>query len=227
MPLWFPDGRRVIFMSSRTGRWGLFEKSADGAGDEKVVIDDAGVPVSWSPDGRFLVYSRPDPKTGSDLSMVPMNGERKPLPVVQTAGDQFGGDISPDGRWLVYESNESGQFDVYVQRFQDPGGKWQVSVEGGTQARWSRDGRELYFVGPDARLMATPVRTSADGKTLDLGTPVPLFRPRLASGSGATPGRAQYTVAPDGRFLVNTVVEDTAASPITVVVNWTEALAKR
>jgi eukaryotic-like serine/threonine-protein kinase len=225
VPLWFPDGQRVIFLSTRTGRFELLEKSADGAGDEHVVIEDGGVPVSWSPDGRFLVYSRPDPKTGSDLWMVPMNGERKPLPVVQTAGDQFGGDISPDGRWLVYESNESGQFDVYVQRFQDAGGKWQVSVEGGTQARWSRDGRELYFVGPDARLMATPVRTSADGKTLDLGTPVPLFRPRLASGSGATPGRAQYAVAPDGRFLVNTVVEDTAASPITVVVNWAQALA--
>jgi Tol biopolymer transport system component len=159
--------------------------------------------------------------------MVPMTGERKPLPAVQTAGDQFGGEISPDGRWLAYESNESGRFDVYLQPFPDAGGKWQVSLAGGTQARWSRDGRELYFVAPDARLMAAPVRASADGKTLDLGSPVPLFRPRLASGAGATPGRAQYAVAPDGRFLMNTVVEDTAASPITVIVNWAAALDER
>ena len=81
-------------------------------------------------------------------------------------------------------------------------------------------------MAPDARLMAAPVRPSQDGKTLDLGTPVPLFRPRLASGSGVTPGRAQYTVAPDGRFLMNTIVENTAASPITVIVNWAAALGQ-
>jgi Tol biopolymer transport system component len=223
-PLWFPDGRRVIFMSTRNGHNGLFEKSTTGGGDEQVVIEDAGPPMSWSPDGQFLLYSRPDPKTGLDLWILAMTGERKPRTVVQTVGDQFGGEFSPDGRWLAYESNESGRLDVYVQPFPDAGGKWQVSIAGGAQPRWGRDGKELYYVAPDARLVAVPVKASADGKTLDLGAPVPLFRARLASGAGNTPGRAQYAVAPDGRFLMNTVVEDTAASPITVIVNWSAAL---
>jgi dipeptidyl aminopeptidase/acylaminoacyl peptidase len=226
LPLWFPDGRRVLFMSTRNGRNGLFEKSAAGAGEEQVVIEDAGPPMSWSPDGQFLLYARPDPKTGIDLWMLPMTGERPPRTVVQMVGDQFGGVISPDGRWLAYESNESGRLDVYVQPFPEAGGKWQVSSAGGAQPQWRRDGNELYYVAPDARLLAVPVKPSTDGKTLDVGSPVPLFRTRLASGAGTTQGRAQYAVAPDGRFLMNTVVEETAASPITVVVNWAAALGR-
>jgi Tol biopolymer transport system component len=226
-PLWSPDGRRVIFMAARNGLNALFEKPASGAGDEQIVIDDAGTPMSWSPDGRFLLYSRTDTKTGADLWVLPMAGERKPLVVVQAAMDQPGGEFSPDSRWLAYESNESGRFEVYVQPFPKADGKWQVSVAGGIHPRWRRDGKELYYVAPDARLMAVPVAASGDGKTLDFGVPVPLFRTRLASGAGQLPGRAHYAVAPDGRFLMNTVVEDTAASPITVIVNWAAALETR
>jgi dipeptidyl aminopeptidase/acylaminoacyl peptidase len=225
-PLWSPDGRRVIFMSSRSGRLNLYEKSASGAGDEQLVVADAGLPVSWSPDGRFLLYSRPDANTGTDLWVLPLTGERKPLAVVQTAMDQPGGEFSPDGRWLAYESNESGRFEVYVQPFPEAGGKMQISSAGGTQPRWRRDGKELYYVAPDARLMAVPVAVSPDGKTLELGVPAPLFRTRLASGATVNPGRPEYAVAPDGRFLMNTVVEDTAPSPITIVLNWEAGLGR-
>ena len=150
----------------------------------------------------------------------------KALAVVQTALDQPGGEFSPDGRWLAYESNESGRFEVYAQPFPEAGGKWQMSSAGGTQPRWRRDGRELYYVAPDARLMAVPVAVSPDGKTLDLGVPAPLFRTRLASGAGVTAGRPEYAVAPDGRFLMNTVVEATAPSPITIVLNWEAGLGR-
>jgi len=225
-PLWSPDGRRVIFTSSRSGPFGLYEKSASGAGDEQLLATETGNPLSWSSDGRFLLYARADPKTGTDLWVLPLTGERKPLAVVQTAMDQPGGEFSPDSRWLAYESNESGRMEVYVQPFPEAGGKWQASMAGGTQPRWRRDGKELYYVAPDARLMAVPVAVSPDGKTLDLGVPAPLFRTRLASGAGVTAGRPEYAVAPDGRFLMNTVVEDTAPSLITIVLNWTAGLQK-
>jgi Tol biopolymer transport system component len=225
-PLWSSDGRRVIFGSSRSGPVSLYEKAASGAGDEHLLAADAGVPLSWSADGRFVLYSRADPKTGTDLWVLPMTGERKPLAVVQAAMEQPGGEFSPDGRWLAYESNESGRFEVYVQPFPDAGGKWQMSSAGGTQPRWRRDGKELYYVAADARLMAVPVATNQDGKTPGLGVPAPLFGTRLATGAGVTAGRPEYAVAPDGRFLMNTVVEDTAPAPITIVLNWDSGLKR-
>ena len=140
--------------------------------------------------------------------------------------DQPGGEFSPDSKWLAYESNESGRREVYVQPFPEAGGKWQLSSAGGAQPRWRRDGKELYYLAPVARLMSVSVAVSRDGKTLDLGVPAPLFRTRLASGAGVTAGRPEYAVAPDGRFLMNTVVEDTAPSPITIVLNWEAALGR-
>jgi hypothetical protein len=217
----------MVFLSLRGGRDTMYEKSASGAGNERVVAADAGWPLSWSPDGRFVLYSRADVKTGVDLWALPMTGESKPFTVVQGALDQRGGEFSPDGRWLAYESNESGRFEVYVRPFPEPGGKWQVTSAGGTQPRWRRDGRELYYVAPDTRLMAVSVAAGADGKTFNLGVPVPLFQTRLATGANVLPGRAQYAVAPDGRFLLNTIVDNTAPSPITVVVNWTQLLEAR
>ncbi|MBI3048434.1 MAG: PD40 domain-containing protein [Acidobacteria bacterium] len=226
--LWSPDGGRLVFSSlSRRAPGELYEKAASGAGDDQLVAADAGIPLSWSSDGRFVLYSRSNSATGIDLWALPMTGERKPMPIVTTPADQPGGEFSPDSRWLAYESNESGRFEVYVQPFPAGGGKWQVSNGGGRQPRWGRDGKELYCVAADARLMAVPLATSPDGKTLDFGVPAPLFPTRLASGANVVQGRPQYAVGPDGRFLLNTVVEDTAASPITVVVHWMQGLQAR
>ena len=186
-------------------------------------------PLAWSSDGRFLLYATLDPKTGPDLWALPLVGERKPFPVVQTPFEESAGQFSPDGRWLVYQSNESGRMEIYVRPFPGPGDQWAVSTAGGSQPRWRPDGKELFYVAPDARLMAAPIGVAPDRQTLEPGTPVPLFSTRLASGSNITGGfgsKAQYMVAPDGRFLMNVAVEGATPSPITVVLNWDAGLKK-
>ncbi len=225
-PIWSADGRSVIFESLRSGPPALFETPASGVGEERLVLRDAGLPLSASTDGRFLLYQRQDPKTGSDVWVLPLGSEPKPFPVLQTPFEERAGEFSPDSRWIVYESNESGSFEIYVRSFPAAGGKWAVSTAGGTQPRWRRDGKELYYVAPDTRLMAVSITATADGQTLDASAPVPLFPTRLASGPGFAPGEAQYEVAPDGRFLLNTVVDESSAPPITITLNWTAALKK-
>jgi len=172
--------------------------------------------------------SRVEPSTGSGRP-EPAEG-RKPFPVLHSSFDEIEGQFSPDGRWLAYASNESGRYEIYIRTFPEAGGKWQVSVAGGVQPRWRRDGRELFYVAPDGRLMVVPIRLTPDTHALDAGPPVLLFPTRFATGANiAAAGflaRAQYAVAPDGRFLMNIAADDRATSPITTVQNWTVGLKK-
>jgi dipeptidyl aminopeptidase/acylaminoacyl peptidase len=159
-----------------------------------------------------------------------MTGEPKPFAVLQTRFDEIEGQFSPDGRWLAYVSNESGRDEIYVQAFPDAGGKWQISTSGGLQPRWRRDGQELFFVAPDNRLMAAPIRVAPGTKALEAGAPVALFPTRLATGVNIVPAgfqaRAQYAVAADGRFLMNVSADEGVTSPITIVQNWMVGLKK-
>jgi hypothetical protein len=130
------------------------------------------------------------------------------------------GQFSPDGQWLAYQSDESGRFEIYVQRFPGPGGKRPISANGGAQVRWRRDGRELFYVAMDGRLMAVAIRFAAGGQDVEVGTPTPLFVTHVG---GAVRGldRQQYVVSPDGqRFLMSVVPEDPHPSPIEVILNW-------
>jgi len=225
VPVWSLDGRRVVFASNRNGVDDLFEKPASGTSDEQplLVTPEPKVPLSGSRDGRFLLYAVRDPnKMGADLWALPLVGERKPFPVVQTPFDESSGEFSPDGKWVAYTSNESGRAEVYAQSFPGPGGKRQISPMGGSQLRWRPDGRELFYIAPDERMMAVSIAVGAD-RQLEAGAPVPLFPTRVSPYYDTIP---QYTVAPDGRFLMNVVVEAPTVPPITVVLNWDAAFKK-
>jgi hypothetical protein len=140
--------------------------------------------------------------------------------VVQTSYREQNGQFSPDGHWIAYESNESGQFEVYVQPFPGPGGKSRISSAGGAQARWRRDGKELFYIALDNRLMAVPIHLDTKREAVDAGAAVPLFTTHIG-GAVQGPVNQQYIVSPDGqRFLMNTVAEEAVASPITVILNW-------
>jgi Tol biopolymer transport system component/predicted Ser/Thr protein kinase len=220
-PVWSPDGSRIVFASDREGATNLYQKTSSGAGGEELLLrsETAKYVLDWSPDGRFIAYESQDPKTGTDLWMLPLFGDRKPFPLLQTEFNEGQGQFSPDGRWMAYVSDESGKREVYVQTFPASGGKWQISDAGGAYPRWRRDGKELFYVTAGQKLMAVTVQTDS---TFQAGRPHALFEPRFFQPV------IPYAVSADGqRFLVNTPLEEDNSSPVTVVLNWTAELKKR
>ncbi len=230
-PVWSPDGSRVMFRASRNGKFDLFEKPANGGGDEQPLLVTAQDKQSldWSSDGRFILYAAQDPQTGSDLWALPLDADRKPIPVAHSGFEESQGQFSPDGRWVAYVSNETGRYEIYVREFPDAGGKWQVSAAGGIYPRWRLDGNELFYIGLDNRMMAVQVELTPATRTVSLRTPIALFATHLvAAGNLGVAGyaaRSQYAVAADGRFLMN-VAADEVTPPITIVQNWTTALKR-
>jgi serine/threonine protein kinase/Tol biopolymer transport system component len=223
-PEWSPDGHRIAFTSNRMGlsKYALYMKSADGTGeDELLVAEGLGTtsPNDWSPDGRFILYVIGGADRDRDILALPLEGDRKPVPVVTTSFNETNGQFSPDGRWIAFQSNESGQPEIYVQPFLRPGQKVRVSTAGGVQARWRRDGKELFYLAPDQRLMAVPIQLDGElSNGVNVGTPAALFTTSLAGVPQNGSGR-HYMVSRDGqRFLMDTLKEVTI--PITVVLNW-------
>ena len=231
--VWSPDGGKIVFTAIRKGDSGFYVKPSDGTGSESLVLDK--LPRSdyldaWSPDGRFLLYQNQNAHspTGFDLLVAPLEGDRKPWAFLQTKFDEKQGRFSPDGRWVAYQSNESGRPDIYIREFVDRAAagfqakaaspQWQVSTAGGLFPAWRHDGKELYWVGPDSRMMAATITVT--GKTLQPSPPFALFQTRIAGGGlDVNTGGRQFDVSSDGRFLINTVL-DGAATPITLLQNW-------
>ena len=169
-----PSGLRAATRSSTprigTGRSAIYQKATSGSGEEKLLLksDALVIPISFSPDGRFLAYQRQDPKTNWDLFILPMTGDAKPVPFRATPFREVQPRFSPDGRFIAYCRNESGRNEVYVQSYPGPGRTWQISTSGGTDPHWRRDGKELYYRGLDQKLMAVEIR---GGDALEPGLP--------------------------------------------------------
>jgi Tol biopolymer transport system component/tRNA A-37 threonylcarbamoyl transferase component Bud32 len=225
-PAWSTDGNRVIFASADGNGTHIHTKSYTGAGKEDLVFEstDNEIPTDWSPDGRYIPFSRQKKGGGVDLWVLDTMG-KKASPFIESRFDKAQSKISPDGRFLAYTTNDSGTYQIVVQSFPDPtGGKWQISSQGGIEPKWRHDGRELYYLALDGKLMAVSIKSE---KTLEAGTAMPLFDTPLTYQRGQLPRTHRYDVAPDGRFLLAVPKATAAAPPIVAVMNWTAGLEKK
>ena len=229
-PIWTPDGRRIIFGSTRAGAQNLWWQAADGSGaaERLAQSDSLQTPTSVSPDGRDLVFFGLTPGTARDLMRLPLDGTRRATPILQTRFNEVNGEVSPDGHWLAYESDASRRPEIYVRSFSDAvTGQWQISTGGGVQPVWARSGKELFYLTPDGALMSVAMDVS--GGAPRAGTPTKLFQGRYYTNTG-TPPRT-YDVSPDSqRFLMikpGAGSDQAAASPTLVVVqHWGEELKR-
>jgi Tol biopolymer transport system component len=225
LPVWSPDGKHIIFSSNRSNMYDLFRKPSNGPGSEEVLLasSENKFAMGVSLDGRYLLYRNTAPNSNWDLWALALDGDGKPgtpFPVVQTPFQEMMGELSPDSTWVAFQSDESGQFEIYAQSFPQPGPRTQISTNGGSQPRWRRDGKELFYVSLDGRMMAATIAVN-QRKEVEAGDQLALFPARIAGGPVPTPQKHQYAVSADGqRFLLNTMTDESATSPITLVMNW-------
>jgi Tol biopolymer transport system component len=225
-PVWSPDGKRILFASSRDKLFQLYIKNADGAEEEKLLALDASdkadkYPSDWSHDGKYLLYERSTVATGLWVAEIP---ELKTRALVNGPFTTKNGQFSPDGKWVAYTSNESGKWEIYVTSFPEAHGKWQVSSAGGTQPRWRGDSKELFYLASDGKMMAVPITA---GTNFDAGAPVALFQANSRE-LVATSELVTYDVTKDGeRFLVNTQIEKAEMQPMMMILNWAADLNKK
>jgi len=223
-PLWSPDDASLVSGSVRTGtEVDLYRRQlrAPEASEELLLAtSEPKFPTDWSADGRFLLYEALSQKRGLDLWALPMDGSRKAFTVVQTDFNEGLGQFSPDGKWVAYQSDRTGRAEIYLRPFPGPGADVPVSVDGGAQVRWNSNGKELFYIATDNRLMAVPIRLLPGGTTAESGTPLPLFATPLGNPGGPV-NRHLYVVAADGQsFVMNSAIGEANASPITVILNW-------
>ena len=218
-PTWDPDGQHVVFNTSRFPGHGTQGRQAVTGGPAEPLFasgDVRGVLLSWTRDRTYALLRRENPKTNADLIAIATSDLREVV-VSQSPYDELEGQFSPDGKWVAFVSTDSGRPEVFVQSFPDARGRTQISTGGGTQVRWSADGREIFYLAPDGKLMAASV--ALGGATPEVKLPVALFQTYLATGTNVVGNKPQYAVSRDGRFLLNTAVESPSA-PIVVAFNW-------
>ncbi|HBB87995.1 MAG TPA: hypothetical protein DC047_10305 [Blastocatellia bacterium] len=223
MPVWSPDGSRIAYSEGTTG---LTVRAANGSGDAEGLLAGANFPSAWSPDGRFIIFVRRGVKTRMDIYALPLFGDRKEYLILNSPFNEQTPAFSPDGRWLAYTSDETGNYEIYVQSFSADGklaaDKQRVSTNGGTYPLWRRDGSELFFVAPDGQMMSSAVKTA--GTEFQFAAPKSLFKTRMLAW---ITNFHEYDISPDGqRFLIGTLIGEPKAPPPTVILNWTAALKK-
>jgi Tol biopolymer transport system component len=217
--VWLPAGNEVLFNSAKDGRLDLYRRRLEGAGADEPVLGDERpkAPTSVSPDGRYLLYEGISAQTGIDLWVAALDASAPPSPFVSSPYQERWGQFSPDGRWVTYMSDESGERQIYVRAFPGAGQQLQISSSGGEYPRWSRDGKELFFYS-SGRMMAAAVRTT-EGR-LEVSGVTPLFECRPPEGFS----RMFYDVAPDGRFLLMAGSGAPTLTRLTLITNWPQLL---
>jgi Tol biopolymer transport system component len=235
-PVWSPDGSQLAFSADRQGHLNIYAKSSSGAGSDVTLLEEASIkyPTSWSPDGRFLAYTRQhatnytaaphltnvEAVSKFQIWILPQFGDRKPFPFLPSSYTELSPEFSPDGRWIAYLSDESGNFQIYVAAFPGAETKLQVSSSGGISAAWRADGKELFYLDLSGRMMAVEVK--AIGGKLELGTPRSLFQTYASS-----PGARPFDVSHNADRFVITTTGDVNPSPFTLVVNLDAELNKK
>jgi eukaryotic-like serine/threonine-protein kinase len=218
-PVWSSDGKNIAFNGSQGGVTKLYQKPAIGGGDEEVLEAADKIPADWSRDGRYLITmtGNQTPVTGNDIWVLPLFGDRKPYPYLNSKANEFFARLSPDGKWMAYASNESKRYEVYVAGFPTSGEPHQVSNGGGSRPVWSRNGKELYYMSPAGKVMAVEIKTAG---AFQATAPKPLFTVRFPFQNH------NFDVTKDGRFLIPVLV-DQSAVPMTVVHHWTGLLKEK
>jgi Tol biopolymer transport system component len=228
---WSPDGSRLAFASTRShedGTTRIYEKSSTGTGTETVLPsgDASSIPVNWSSDGKYIVFSRLRQfanSSGYDTWLLPTFGDRKPAPLLESGFDKFQARVSPNSNFVAYSTNESGTYQIVVQTFPDAsGGKWQITADGGVEPKWRRDGRELYYLSLDGKLMSVAV----GGPPFTAGRPVELFQTPLTVNPSQPTRDRRYDIAANGNFLMVIPSATSAPTPYSVIVNWMAELGE-
>ncbi len=219
-PIWSPDGKSIVYSSRENFSFNLYIQAADGSTPKRLLLENDNdlIASHWSSDGKYIVYDFRSPNRNEDLWILPMTGEKEPFPFLQADFDEQQGSFSPDGRWIVYQSDESGINEVYVRPFPGPGGKWQISTNGGAAPRWSGDGKEVYY-NVWNRTMSVGVTLGA--KSIEIGTTTELLFFNLGA---AVPF---VEVSGDGQRFIGLNLENTNEAPLSLVINWPEELKKK
>jgi eukaryotic-like serine/threonine-protein kinase len=215
---WSPDAARIAFFSRRKGHLDLYErKVSDPIGSEAMLLADGTdkFPTSWSPDGRFLLYTFRSTTTASDLWVLPLGSDRKPFPFRQTPFSEGNAMFSPDGRWVAYASDEPGRNEVFVAPFPGPGTAHRISTAGGATPQWRRDGKELFYVAPERKIMSAAMTLGTT--EVSVGAVKPLFDLPPSAAALLT---YSWGVTPDGQRLLIKVPADERAASLSLVVNW-------
>ncbi len=230
-PAWSPNSDRVVFQSDRAGAaYDLYQRAIGGAGHDELLLKTPNnkTPYQFSRDGRLLIYSENDPKTKWDIWVLPMDSSGpEPKVFLHSDYNEMYAQLSPDGRWLSYTSDESGKPEVWVRSFPAGDSPTKISIEGGSQSRWSSDGKELFFYA-EGKIVTVAMTTVAGSKpSLQPGAPHALFDARLSVDDSAN-AALEYDLSPDGKRFVISSPGATAVSvpPLTVVVNWDPAPKK-